>query len=294
MKKDYAKLEDKVISLFPQSHIFRWNENSYKVLMVGKPTISKGDPKTDCYIQAVNLQNNEKLEIKISCKLEDINEFQENKINDTRALNIFGVNWEKIIQDTSTQIKDKFEKTTLSYPEGFGRTKDGHVILGWKVDISSKPRNLSSKLTLNDQEIRDHIYKGLHQPREKKDARVNGIEIKDSAVPEYMLITKVNDINTSSDVLDKLINIDDYEVPEHYLIFTATSYSIQTGKTEASRKFGVRVEWHANQITKELVPTIKYDSPLKSPSTARDMMNLVEKSLSQIPEHKNTYKLHSE
>ena len=158
MRKNYAQLENKVISLFPENSLIKYKDKEYLVLISGKPISRKGgEPKTDCYIKIQNTYSREILEYKISCKLKSSNEFQENKVRAERAKEILGTNWEKIISSTSQKLDPVFKNLSLNNPKGLKRNKNGHIVLGWKLEIATKPRALSSELNLSEEKIREYI-----------------------------------------------------------------------------------------------------------------------------------------
>lgn len=288
MSKNYAQLENKVLSLFIENEIIKYKGEEFLILSSGKPRARKGgEPKTDCYIKLQNTYNKEILEYKISCKLKSSNEFQENKVKAERAKEILGPDWENIISSTSQKIDHIFKNLPLNNPNGLKRNKNGHIVLGWKLEIATKPRTLSSKLKLSEEKIKDYIYKGLNQEEEKRDSFINKIKIKNSGIANHILITEINDINKAEDVLDKAILIDDYEIEPHYLIFTANTYNIQKNKTDGNRPLAVRIEWKL--VNNELYPNIKYDSPLTEPSKSKNMKKLIDDIFKEHPNIKEQY-----
>jgi hypothetical protein len=42
------------------------------------------------------------------------------------------------------------------------------MTVGWKLEIASKKRDLSVKVPLTDEEIREYVYRGTNQPNSKK------------------------------------------------------------------------------------------------------------------------------
>lgn len=263
MSRDYSLLEQQVLSLFTIGDVFSYKNRKYKTLLADKPrpATGNGECKTDCYILAEDISSKKQIEFKISCKLPS-NEFQENKITAVRAEEILGPNWSEIIEKSSRSISQDFEKLQLVYFDGFGRTKNGFITLGWKCEIASKKRKLSAKLFLSDNEIRNYIYKGVNLPTNKKNSLVGGNVINNSGIAEYMLVANIDSIQTVEDVLNKLILIDDYIIQDHFLIFTANSYRIKPNRTDGNRHLAVRVEWEADTINNQLIPNIKYDHPL--------------------------------
>jgi len=278
---NYSILEKKVISIFQRENHFTFNNNFYKLVTVGKPRARKGgECKTDVYVLGINTLTSESLELKISCKLHSTNEFQENKFTPTSAENLLGKDWANIVQKTALNIKEKFYNTKLIGPNGYGRTKEPFVTLGWKLEVTTKSRNLSSKISLSDKEIQDYVYKGTNQPDEKKHAYVNGEKITDSGIAEFLLITELDQITSTEDIIRQLIPISDYKVPDTYLVFTANNYRIPVNKTDGNRYLAVRIEWE--NINNQLTPFILFDHPLQDNSRSNDMKKLVDLSLDNL------------
>lgn len=275
---NYIQLEYKVLDLFRQGYQFQYEGESFKVLKSDKPTPQgKGECKTDCYILLENMRTGVQKEIKISCKLPN-NEFQENKITFSRAEEILGPKFQSILRKSSESIKDKFEEKIIKSYGPLGRIKDGHLTLGWKPEIASKHRTLSSELIISDQELKDYIYKGLNQTEEKKNSLVNGNIINGSGVAEYILISNIEDLVEAADVLKRMKLIDLYPFGKHYLIFTANNYRIQPNKTDGNRWLAVRIEWGANDNKDGLEYEIRYDDPLGLQNRSTPMKEMVDEA----------------
>lgn len=288
MSKNYAQLENKVLSLFVENEIIKYKDKEFLILSSGKPRARKGgEPKTDCYIKLQNTYSKEILEYKISCKLKSSNEFQENKVKAERAKDILGPNWEEIISSTSKKIDHIFKDLPLNNPNGLPKNKNGHIVLGWKLEIATKKRKLSSELNLSEEKIKDYIYKGVNQKEEKRNSFINQTKITNSGIANFILITEIDDLNKAEDVLEKLILIDDYEIEQHYLIFTANTYNIQKNKTDGNRPLAVRIEWEFKE--EKLYPNIKYDSPLTEPSKSENMKKLIDDIFETHPNIKEQY-----
>lgn len=285
---NYAALERKVSDIFKVGENFMIEGIQYTVSLSGKPRPhnGKGECKTDCYIFASSENNEENIELKISCKL-PTNEFQENKITAARAEELLGPNWSNIIKDSSEGILSRFKEQELIHYNGRGRTKEGLIILGWKCEIASKKRNLSALLKMSHQDIRDYIYKGMNQTESKCNARIRlnddsaelQTPILNSGVANCMLVCNTNDLTDIQSVIDRLQDIDTYEIVDHYLIYTANSYRIQSGKTDGNRSLAVRVEWSADVRGLTLIPKIRVDYPLSPTSKSTPMKNIADQSL---------------
>ena len=293
-----SEFERRVRDQFEEGQKFIYKEEQYQVIVAGKPRPSsgRGECKTDCYVKLKNISTSQERELKISCKLININDFQENKIKASRAEQIFGPNWQDIIQGKSEEIRDKFLSTGLNYPEGKGRTKEGHLILGWKLEISSEknPRTLSRPLDLSYNQIRESIYKGVDQDQGKVDSKVNGIIVAGSGVANYMLEANLEDIQSPGDVLDRLVNIDEFPIKPHHMIFTSNAYRINSGETDGNRPLAVRVVWKSpsQKLSSpyDLIPKIEFHDPLGVKSNSNTMRENVDLIFNEFPELNIKYK----
>ena len=87
----FGQAERDVQSYFEIGQVVRFNDQSWCVQNVGKPTCGNGEPKTDIYILLKSESSEEIREIKISYKKSNA-DFVENKIKADRAEIIFGNN----------------------------------------------------------------------------------------------------------------------------------------------------------------------------------------------------------
>lgn len=261
-RKKYGLLEDKIISLFSPKTTFSFKGINYEVITSGKPRPSSGECKTDVYISArpIGKSTQSVTEIKISVKTKSSNEFQGNKLTASNAESYFGLGWENIIYQAAKSLSNSFETAKVIYVSGSHPTKPNSITLGWKLEIASKPRALSVPIPLNEQEIRNYIYKGTNQSSSKKDAYVNGIVIKDSGIADYLIKTELNEINSPNDVINQLESIDTLPVSKTYLIFTANNYRTKEDKCDGPRSLAVYIKWSC--VNNQLVPTYVYDKPL--------------------------------
>lgn len=109
---DFGDAERRILAFMTEGTKFVFREKEYKVVLSGKPTCHKGEPKTDIYILAKS--ETDKVEIKISYKKENA-DFIENKMSAERAEQLFGTEWKEIIEQSTTAISDKFEERMLIY-----------------------------------------------------------------------------------------------------------------------------------------------------------------------------------
>lgn len=256
------KLEQVVIQKF-QNASFELNNIAYTVKCVGKPRPSSpgGECKTDVYVKGVDCKGNI-LELKISVKDKNTNEFQANKLTKEDASNYFGENWSDIIEKASRSIAEKFENKPLIFAKPKYPTKVNSITLGWKLEIANKPRKLSAKISLTDKGIRDYVFKGSKLSEEKKNAKVNGVEIKNSGVADYLLFANKDEIKnkTANDIVSELIPIDKYTPPDIYLIFTANNYRTDEDSADGPRSLAVQIGWSCTNG--KLTPKFIYEGPL--------------------------------
>lgn len=260
---NYSLLEQHIINLFLEEGEYFFQGKFYKVKTVGKPRPAKngGECKTDVYIQGEN-DFGEINELKISVKSKHSNEFQENKITPKVAEDLFGVNWAEIIAQATKSIAFKFENTPLIFFDKRGNTQANSITMGWKLEIASKPRVLSAPLPLSPSEIKNIIYKGINSSDSKRNAVVNGEIIFNSGIAEYIIYCNKEELQSTSDVINAVILIDQMIVEDEstYLIFTANNWRTEVDKTDGKRSLAVTVKWSLDNG--KLVPTYIYDQPL--------------------------------
>lgn len=260
MSKNFGDNERKIRELFKEGKEFVWNDIKYKVVLVGKPTCEKGEPKTDIYVQIENMNNNEIQELKISYKQSNA-DFLENKMNAERAEQLFGENWQQIITNSINSIKGKIQAKELIYKSNCNKTEKGSITLGWKFELLNvESGNFSGKMELTRNQLID-VYAGTNLSDDKKHAMVNGKRIENSGIAEYILVDSEN-INKLDDVINSLIKISDY-VEIHSEIFfacKALNYRTFKKKFDGNRPLSVYVNWTISdgKLTSEIV----FNNPL--------------------------------
>ncbi len=211
---DFGDAERRIKGLMSEGTVFKFQGRQYRIIMSDKPTCSKGEPKTDIYILAEN-DKSEIIEIKISYKKENA-DFIENKMSAERAEQLFGSEWEVVIENSTTAIKDRFAERMLIYRNRFKRTNKGAITLGWKFELMNKNSgDLSGKMILTEEQVID-VYAGNNLSDDKRNASVCGNIIPDSGVANYILIDE--SVKTAQEVIDKMIPIQEY-VRNHPEIF---------------------------------------------------------------------------
>lgn len=284
-KKEYAMLEKHIIDQFQPGNTFTESEIEYEVIDysdIGKPrpATGGGECKTDVYVKA-HSESGER-EITLSVKRKSSNEFQANKLKPETAEAYFGNDWETIVKTAALSIKDKFLTSELINTGGNGRTEPSSFILGWKLEVANKKRKLCVKIPLDNNKIRDFVYKGVNQPESKINAAVNGRIIPGSGIAHYLIKTEEESINSAQDVIDQMQDIDECEIGETYLIFTANNYRLLSGKTDGNRNLAVAIKWEC--LDGKLVPEFIFNEPLGN-TGGKDMKPYLVEALSELGFH---------
>lgn len=257
-KKKYSLFEENIISLFSKGDKFEIDGEIFTVEISGKPKspTAGGEPKTDCYIKGVSNSKNVK-ELKISCKKNN-KEFIENKMSAQRAEEIFGSGYEIYIETCTEKIINKFLSECLVKETSRNGTPKRRVTLGWRVDVTEKEGKLSVPLEiLTEKEIKDRIYKGIGSSKE--DSIIDGEEIEGSGIAEYLLFGKESSYSTTAEVIENLIPIDEYELPDLYIVFTGCTHNITDDNYE-KRELAAAVKW--NKVENLMKPDLLLEKPL--------------------------------
>ena len=259
----FSELERKIISIFNDSREFYCNEILYKVVVADKPTVSRGEPKTDIYVKGLSASNKE-LEIKISVKKENA-DFLENKITADRLQQIFGHDWKTVLRNSITNIKSKFLIRPLIYKSGLGRVQKGCITLGWKFEIlNTQSGQLSGQIITKNNDAIVEVYTGRNLSSEKKDALVKGELVINSGVADFILVSSINDLNSVDDIINKMVTADRYisENPKFYFACKALNYRTLASppKWDGNRPLAVYIDWKCEKNV--LIHNYVFDEPL--------------------------------
>ena len=255
---DFGDAERCVLSYFTQGTRISFKNRILEIKEAGKPTCPYGEPKTYIYILAADDLGEE--EIKISYKKKNA-DFLENKTNAERAEQLFGADWREIIENSTTDIRDKFEKRMRIYKEKFARTEKGAITLGWKFELMNKlSGELSGQMKLDVSQVYD-VYAGTNLPDRKRNAYVNGKIVPESGIAEYILIT--DSVNSAQEIIDKMIPISEYVQmnPNIYFACKALNYRTFAEKYDGNRPLAVQVEWSIKN--EKLKSNLVFDHPLE-------------------------------
>ncbi|WP_223260235.1 DNA cytosine methyltransferase [Priestia megaterium] len=260
IQKEYALLENHIKRIFETQGSFHWEGKRFHVREVDKPRPRSGECKTDCYV--LGECEGKELELKISIKLKGKDEFQGNKLQPTTAESYFGVDWQNIIRQATMNAKEVIESQPVIFLKKRVKTQPDSYTMGWKLEIASKQRDLSVPIPLEDQQIRDYIYKGTKLPQHQKDSYVNKEIKENSGVADYIIYTTRDQITCTDDVIRQMQYIDDAKLEPTYLIFTANNYRPRSLKdpTDGKRYLCVKVNWFMKEG--KLAHNYDYSNPL--------------------------------
>ncbi|MCM1327313.1 MAG: hypothetical protein NC094_12635 [Bacteroidales bacterium] len=254
---DFGDAERRILAFMSKGTEFYFKGKDYVIILSGKPTCYKGEPKTDIYILAES--EFDKVEIKISYKKENA-DFIENKMSAERAEQLFGADWATIIEQSTTAISNRFEERMLIYKNKFKRTEKGAITLGWKFELLNKNSgDLSGKMLLTEEQIID-VYAGGNLADDKRNAMVAGQVVENSGVANYILMDE--NVHSAQDVIDKMVPIKEYVHmhPSIYFACKALNYRTFEAKWDGDRPLSVQVYW--NVEGNKLVPELVYNRPL--------------------------------
>lgn len=258
---NFSQNERYVLSLFLPNNEFVYGGVTYKVIESGKPTTSKGEPKTDIYVRSISLDNMKELEFKISFK-QDNADFLENKMTSERAEQIFGPNWQSIIESFTTSIEHKFANRNYVFKNSEKRTSAGSITLGWRFELVNKPGgDLSGLANLTPEQVLE-VYTGRKLDDKKKHAAVNGRVIRNSGVANCMINCDVTYLQSIQDAVNNIISIEEFAQnnPNVYFVCKALNYRSFDDKIEGNRPLSVFINWRV--ANGRLVPDLVFSNPL--------------------------------
>lgn len=275
MSKTYKDFENHIISLFKNSSGFEWEDNFYtaKQIEVAKPKKigSGGECKTDVYVGLSDSNGIVEHEIKLTLKLDNA-DFLENKISLQRAKDILKENWQQVLIQAMHTIKSKFDATKKLYI--YGENKDSEQIritLGWRLEIANKPRDLSAKLIIPNEDAVNFIYRGTNLHTKFKDAKINDKVVLNSGIADFYFEGSLKDFEEYKlqDILKNMKKLDSsFNAGQNYLIFTANNYVFKkSGNAKAEKRdLCVYVNWTYDPKVGKLKADLNINSPLEKNS----------------------------
>jgi hypothetical protein len=270
MKMQFSQTEKELVKLFKESkesnELISFQGKYYYIREVDKPTVPKGEPKTDIYLYMEESENRVYKEIKISVKQNNA-DFLENKMKAERAAELFGKKWQDIIRSSILKLKDKFENRTLIYRQCEKRTKEGAITLGWKFELLNKiGGELSGEIEVSAYEV----YSGSCLEEDKRNAFINGRKVMNSGVADYLLFCDIDSyFNNTEEVLNNLLPLKLYVEKNPKIYFACKALNLRTKeknaqgtyKWDGDRPLSVYINWEIQDS--QLSATIKYDAPLQ-------------------------------
>lgn len=276
---DFSDTERQLIDLLKVGAKFKFDGVEYIVSKPScKPTVAKGECKTDVYVQTASV-NGDKV-FKISVKQQNA-DFLENKMSYERAVELFGLHADDVIMQATNSIKDNFLKTPIIYFTRKGNTNAKSITLGWKFEFVNKPGGkLSSSMQLTTRQIVD-VYSGTSLPEDKKNAIVNGEEIVDSGIADFILVVDQDKNITIGDFEKGLMAIEKFvetEKPTIYFACKALNYRAEKDKWDGDRPLSVYVDWYIKDA--KLVGELRFDEPLHH--KGNEIGNIVQNLLAEL------------
>lgn len=242
----HGDTERYIIELFEDSKDFFFEGEKLKIVKIGKPRPKKGECKTDVYILALNKDNGEHREIKISIKQNDA-DFLENKMSFERAVEFFGPRAKEILTESIKTVTDSFLEDFLVYFSKHTRTEEKCIKIGWKFEFINKNGGKRSGKIELDREQKINVYSGSNLNNEKKNSKVKGEEIINSGVANYILEVE----NTTGDLsyyINNILPIEEYaENQEIHFACKAINYRAQKNKWDGNRPLSVYIDWRLEE-----------------------------------------------
>jgi hypothetical protein len=256
----HGETERSIIRLFKEEKEFIFEEEKYEIIDIGKPSPSKGECKTDIYILTNNLNTSLNREFKISIKQNDA-DFLENKMSFERATEVFGDEAKDVMIKSIKSVEKSFSDDFLIYFKKFKRTEEKCLKIGWKFELLNKHGGERSGLLVLTDEQKIDVYSGSNLNVNKKNSKVNGVEICDSGVANFIL--KVENTDEELDFyLKDLKPIEEFAITKDiYFACKAINYRSKVDKWDGNRPLSVFIEW--SLVNNVLSAKFVIDRPLE-------------------------------
>ncbi len=259
---NFSTDEQRIRDILGEDVIFHFDGEEYKVVFSAKPTCANGEPKTDIFVRTIRLNGSSMTrDFKISYKKSNA-DFLENKMSAERAEQLFGANWRNIITQALQSIQRQFDNKKLIFKHSHAHTEEGCFTIGWKFELlGTISGELSGRLNMTHEQLMD-VYAGTNQSIEKKNAIVNGVEIENSGVAEYILVGE--NFNSAQAIIDALQSINEYTQRHPQLFFACKALNYRSlhnpPKWDGDRPLSAFVAW--KNIQNKLHAHVITDAPL--------------------------------
>lgn len=256
----HGRTERSIVKLFEDAKEFVFEKDKYEIINIGKPRPNKGECKTDIYILTNNLTTGLNREFKISIKQNDA-DFLENKMSFERATEIFGEAAKEVMIKSIKSVEKSFSDDHQLYFKKFKRTEEKCIKIGWKFELLNKHGGERSGLLLLTDEQKIDVYSGSNLNKDKKNAKVNGIEICDSGVANFILKVENTDEDLDYYIKD-LKAIEEFAITKDiFFACKAINYRSKVDKWDGNRPLSVFINW--SLIDNFLSAEVVMDRPLE-------------------------------
>jgi hypothetical protein len=268
MAKIFSKTERGILSLCNPGTVFNYEDSKYRILKSGKPMpTSRGECKTDVYIEAENIVDKSKREFKISIKQKNAH-FLENKLTKDRALQILGPKFSEIIKKSIENTKDSFVEEDLVIYEKKGPTQAKSIKMGWRFELFLLKQGNKSELMILTNEQKLDVFAGTNLSEEKKNSIVAGEIVENSGVANFVLVVdETVEIGVDLDQYFKQLKPIEIFSQENEVYFGCKAINYRADKKgklkwEGDRSLSVFVDWSLSE-NKKLTGKLIFDTPLE-------------------------------
>lgn len=274
---NYSGFEQHVISIFNNCERLVWKGKIYREIRAFKPTTSGGECRTDAYVSLMDAGKEVDV-IKISIKKNDA-EFMVNKLTAYDAESLLGSDWSNILINSINSIRDEFFKKDIFFSKPKKNPTEIRFTLGWKLEVTNKPRTLSTRLALSKKEIVNKIFRGTGQPDYRKRAFIGGHAVLNSGIADYLLEGNEDNFIDAQSIIDSLQDLSNYNPSDIYLVFTANNYRVPADKADGPRTLAVCISWETEN--NKIRPRLIFDKPLIYKGET-NMMPILKQSLKAV------------
>jgi len=280
--------EQKLMRIFDPNTRFVYEGIEYesKICAKPRPQTPGGEPITDVYVDALSIDDNTHLILKISLKKIGW-EFIKNHMQINDFTDIFFDEFEERIQfyqDQCMRLLREIPVIDLGRGDKINaRMQDGSMTLGWEMMITNRTRSLSLGI-LPPRYVREAIL-GENMEERRRHALINQEIINDSGIPTHVLEMNIDQNTTIENIFQTMVTADEFVEEQQdnlHIILKANNYRSLSNKTSSGRCDGTRYLFVQNSWNlcenNCLGQQLNFEHPF-------DANNITRQSLEHILEH---------